>query len=66
MQGKVLVTFVIEKDGSISIDKVRGPDPILEEEAKRIILLLPQMTHGYFMEDPVRVTMSIPISFSLN
>ena len=66
IQGKVLVTFVIEKDGSISIDKVRGPDPILEEEAKRIILLLPQMTPGYFMEDPVRVTMSIPISFSLN
>ena len=34
-------------------------------EAKRIILLLPQMTPGYFKEDPVRVMMSIPISFSL-
>lgn len=65
IQGKVFVIFIIEKDGTISVDKVRGPDPILEEEAKRIILLLPQMTPGYFKEDPVRVMMSIPISFSL-
>jgi len=65
IQGKVIVTFIIEKDGTIFIDKIKGPDPILEEEAERIILLLPKMTPGYFKEDPVRVMMSIPISFSL-
>ena len=66
IQGKVFVIFIIEKDGTISIDKVKGPDPIVEQEAERIILLLPKMTPGYFKDIPVRVTMSIPINFYIN
>lgn len=66
IQGTVIVKFIIEKDGAISIDKIKGPDPILEKEAERIILLLPKMTPGYFKENPVRVTMSISINFYIN
>lgn len=65
IQGRVIINFIIEKDGSTSIKSIKGPDPILEKEAKRIILLLPKMTPGYLDEKPVRMTMSIPLTFNL-
>lgn len=64
--GKVFVSFIIEKDGSIKVANVRGPHEILENEAKRIIQLLPKMTPGKQKGIPVRMSMSIPISFSLS
>jgi protein TonB len=64
--GKVFVSFAIEKDGNITIVKIKGPHPILEKEAERIITLLPKMKPGYLEKDPVRVPMSIPISFYLD
>lgn len=64
--GKVFVIFFIEKDGSIKVANVRGPHEILENEAKRIIELLPKMTPGKQKGIPVRMSMSIPISFSLS
>jgi bla regulator protein blaR1 len=65
IQGKVFVHFVLEKDGTISIASLRGPHPILEKEAKRIIELIPKMTPAKTNNEPVRVTMSIPITFKL-
>jgi protein TonB len=65
IQGRVLVTFIISNDGSIINIKMRGPDKNLEEEAKRIISLLPKMTPGKQRGVPVRVPFSIPIVFRL-
>ncbi|RAR50252.1 energy transducer TonB [Flavobacterium lacus] len=65
IQGKVFISFIIEKDGNVNISNIRGPHPILENEAKRIFSLLPKMIPGYQKGKPVRMTMSIPLTFKL-
>ncbi|MGS2727073.1 energy transducer TonB [Psychroserpens sp. BH13MA-6] len=65
MQGKVFVLFVIDKNGVASKIKTRGPDKLLEEEAARIIGLLPKMIPGKQRGRAVDVPYSIPISFVL-
>ena len=65
IQGRVYVNFIIDKDGSISNIRMRGPDKNLENEAQRIISRLPQMTPGKQRGRPVRVPFSIPITFRL-
>lgn len=66
IQGRVFISFVIEKDGSVTISNIRGPHPILEEEAKRIFSLLPKMIPGHQKGRPIRMTMSIPLTFKLD
>ena len=66
IQGRVFVQFMIGKDGSISEIKTKGPDELLEKEANRIISKLPKMIPGKQNGRPVRVPMSIPITFKLN
>ena len=65
IQGKVFISFIIEKDGCVTVSKIRGPHPILEKEAERIFLLMPKMRPGLLRGVPVRMTMSIPITFNL-
>jgi protein TonB len=65
-QGKVFVSFIIEKDGKVTIANMRAPYPTLEKEARRIMNKLPQMTPGKQRGKPVRMTMSIPITFKLD
>jgi len=65
IQGKVFVSFIIDKDGVVSISNLRGPDKSLENEASRIISKLPKMTPGKQRGKPVRMAMSIPITFLL-
>ena len=65
IQGRVYVQFVIDKDGSITGIRTRGPDKNLEKEANRIIAKLPKMTPGKQRGRPVRVPFSIPITFRL-
>lgn len=65
IQGRVNVLFIIQKDGSIGNVRLRGPDKLLEDEAARIISLLPQMTPGEHRGEKVRVPFSIPITFKL-
>ena len=65
IQGKVAVMFTIGKDGSIINVKTRGPHQLLENEVKRIISRLPQMTPGKHKGDLVNVPYSIPIMFKL-
>jgi protein TonB len=66
IQGRVFVSFVIGKDGNVSIANLRGPDKSLEKEAERIMSKLPKMTPGKQRGKPVRMTMSIPITFKLD
>lgn len=66
IQGRVSVVFTIDKDGSITNIRTRGPDKNLEAEARRIIEKLPKMTPGKQRGRAVRVPFSIPITFKLN
>ncbi len=65
LQGRVVVSFIISKDGTISNIRKRGPDKNLEREAERIISKLPKMTPGKQRGRAVRVPFSIPITFRL-
>lgn len=65
IQGKVYVTFVIDKDGSIININSRGPDKNLTKEAERIIQALPKMIPGKQRGKAVRVPFSVPITFRL-
>ena len=65
IQGRVYINFIISECGYITNIRVRGPDKILEEEAIRIISLLPRMIPGKQDGKAVRVPFSIPITFRL-
>ena len=65
IQGRVSLMFTIQEDGSIGTIRKRGPDKMLEEEAERIIALLPKMEPGKHKGKVVRVPFSIPITFKL-
>lgn len=63
IQGKVYVMFVIDKKGQVTKILSRGPDKILENEAERIIALLPTMTPGKQRGLPVKMPYTVPITF---
>ena len=65
-QGRVIATFVVEKDGSVSNAKVvRSIDPVLDAEALRVINGMPNWNPGMQNGEPVRVKYTVPISFRL-
>ncbi len=59
------MNFVISSEGTITNIRMRGPDKVLEEEAKRIISLLPDFVPGKQNGQPVNVPFTIPITFKL-
>lgn len=66
IQGKVYVQFIIEKDGSVTMPKiVRGADPLLDNEALRVIQSMPKWTPGKQRGKTVRVSYTLPINFAL-
>ena len=65
IQGRVAILFTIDKEGNIVNIRKRGPSPILEQEAVRIIEKLPKMTPGKHRGEAVNVPFSIPITFRL-
>ena len=67
IQGRVICSFVVEKDGSISSPEIkRGGDPLWDEEAIRVINAMPKWKPGTQRGIPVRVMFSLPIQFSLD
>ncbi len=65
-QGRVILQFVVEKDGSLTDIKVmREPGNGLGEEATRVLKLAPRWTPGVQNGKPVRVQYTIPVNFSL-
>jgi len=65
-QGKVYVRFVITSTGEIDeVQVVRGIDPLLDEEAMRVVKTLPKWTPGKNGGKNVSVWYTIPINFSL-
>ncbi|MBR5440307.1 MAG: TonB family protein [Prevotella sp.] len=66
VEGRVVVNFVVEKDGSLSeIKTVRSVDPLLDEEAVRVVSAMPKWEPGKQKGKPVRVKYNVPISFKL-
>lgn len=66
LQGKVVVSFVVERDGSITEAKVvQSVAPSLDEEAVRVIKGMPRWQAGTQDGKPVRVKYNIPVSFRL-
>ena len=67
IQGSVIVTFVIEKDGSITEARVvKSVNPLLDAEALRAVNAMPHWTPGMQNDKPVRVKYTIPIMFRLD
>lgn len=66
VQGKVVIQFVVNKDGSI-VDPtvVRSVDPYLDKEALRVISMMPRWTPGTQRDKPVRVKYTVPVTFRL-
>lgn len=65
-QGKVNVTFVVEKDGSVGNAKVVRPgDPSLDTEAVRVVMSMPKWLPGKNGGKPVRVAYTLPVNFVL-
>jgi TonB family protein len=65
IQGRVAIIFGINADGNIVDIKSKGPSPILESEAQRIIARLPKMEPAKQDGKPADVFFSIPITFKL-
>jgi protein TonB len=66
VDGRVLVKFVVEKDGSITEVKVIKPAfPSLDAEAIRVVKAMPKWKPGYQNGQAVRVQFAMPINFSL-
>jgi protein TonB len=67
VQGQVFVTFVVEKDGSISeVEVLRGLGGGCDEEAVRVVEEMPKWKPGAQRGQPVRVQYNLPIKFSLD
>ena len=66
VQGRVIVGFVVEKDGSISDVKVmRSVDPSLDREAQRVVRAMPRWKPGKQNGSAVRVKYTVPVVFRL-
>lgn len=64
--GRVFVSFVIDKDGSVTDAKVvRGVDPLLDKEALRVVNAMPKWEPGIQYGKAVKVQYTVPINFSL-
>lgn len=66
VQGRVVVGFVVERDGSITdVNILRGVDPSLDREAMRVVKSMPKWTPGKQNGSAVRVKYQVPVSFRL-
>jgi protein TonB len=64
IRGTVFLTFIVEKDGTVSnVTVVKGVDPLLDNEAVKAISESPKWTPGLQRGQPVRVRFQIPLSF---
>lgn len=65
-QGRVVVQFIVEKDGTVTgVKTVRSVTPALDAEAVRVIKAMPKWTPGKQGGQPVRVNYNVPVSFRL-
>ena len=66
IQGRVTLSFVVEKDGSVTdIQEMRSPSEDLTKEAKRVVQSMPKWKPGKQRGKPVRVKYMLPVTFRL-
>ena len=66
VQGRVIVTFVVERDGSITdVKVVKSVDPSLDKEAQRVVKAMPHWIPGKQNGCAVRVQYTVPVKFRL-
>ena len=66
VQGRVVIGFIVEKDGSLTNVKVlRAVDRALDAEALRVVKGMPKWIPGCQDEQLVRVRYNVPVSFRL-
>lgn len=66
IEGKVTVQFVVTKTGAVGeVRVIRGKDPDLDKEAKRVVKTLKKFTPGKMNGNPVDVWYTLPITFRL-
>ena len=66
IQGRVYINFIINECGFIENIRTRSPDKLLDDEAIRIINLIPRVLPGTLDDGlPVKVPFSLPITFAL-
>ena len=66
IEGRVIVSFQINTNGSVTIRDIRGSNKLLEVAAKEIIEKLPTFIPGKQRGKPVPVTFNYPINFKLS
>ena len=67
IQGRVIVQFVVEKDGSIAdVQVIKAVNPYLDKEAVRVVSTMPKWSPGKQRGKPVRVRFTLPVTFRLN
>ena len=67
VQGRVIVQFVVNKDGTIvDVKTVRSPDPNLTKEAERVVKEMPKWKPARQGNKTVRSRFNLPVMFRLN
>jgi hypothetical protein len=62
---KMMVSFIIEKDGAITLDKIIGGEEPFRNEIKRVINTLPKAKPGNISNIPVRVSCMLPVTINM-
>ena len=66
IQGRVVCTFVVERDGSVTdVQVARSIDPSLDKEAVRVLKQMPRWNPGKQNGSSVRVKYTVPVTFRL-
>jgi protein TonB len=66
VQGRVVCTFVVERDGSITdVRVIKSVDPSLDKEAVRVVKSMPKWIPGKQNGSAVRVKYTVPVTFRL-
>ena len=63
IQGKVIVSFVINTEGKVEVKSVSGGNEALQAEAKRNIMQIPQMQPGMLAGKPREIAYKVPFTF---
>lgn len=66
IEGRVIVKFTIEEDGTVTNGKIlRGVDPLLDNEALRLVSIMPKWSPGRFAGKDIRTMYNLPVLFKL-
>ena len=67
IEGRSVIGFIVEEDGSISnVSVTKGSHPLLDSEAIRVVKEMPKWKPGMIKGNPVRVKFNLPVYFKLN